>query len=153
MIQFEKFDTAANRVLNAGVMYAQQIGSTFVGSEHLLYGILSQGSDTASIFIRRSCGTAEKLDAWLMEGETRGNRTILGYDAFSPHAKRMLQMAVVFGSRSQRTEIGVANLISAMLDDAGSTAVAYLQSGGCVLPVLREERSIYYFGGTFHGKY
>lgn len=153
MIQFEKFDVSANRVLNSGVAYAQEIGSTYVGSEHLLYGILSQGSDTASVLLRRATGSAEKLNAWLMDGELRGMHTALNYESFSPHAKRMLQTAVVLGSRGQRTEIGVPHLIAALLEDADSTATEYLSSCNCDLAVLREAvRSIVGAQGiTEHG--
>ena len=44
MFKFNGFTEKANKVLNLAVASAQQLGHTYIGSEHLLLGILEEGT-------------------------------------------------------------------------------------------------------------
>lgn len=138
MIRFEKFDADANRVINAGIEKAQENGSTYVGTEHLLYGILSHGRDALSGQLRRLCGPADRLNEWMLDGEERGNKTVLSYQSFSPRARRVIQMAVVYGTRGYRGQIGTAQIIHALLEDHDATAGSFLRYCGCDCSKLLE---------------
>ncbi len=129
-MQFEKFDAPANRVLNSALEAAQSCGSTYVGSEHILYGILLQGKDGVSSLMRHACGSADKLMEWILDGEIRGSRTLLVFDCFSERARQMLNNAVVIGTRSKRPQIGIAQIAQALLLDSDATASAYLAHCG-----------------------
>lgn len=131
MIRFEKFDAEANQAINAGIEIAQQSGCTYVGTEHLLYGILAEGRDSSCALLRRRCGTAEKLMEWMANGEPRGMRTALTYDQFSPRARRALQFSVVIGARTNSAMISTTHIVMALLEDRDSTAVEYLTECGC----------------------
>jgi ATP-dependent Clp protease ATP-binding subunit ClpC len=133
-MQFDKFDAAANRVLNTALETAQSCGSTYVGSEHILYGILLQGKDGVSSLLRHACGSPDKLMEWMMDGEVRGSRTLLVFDCFSERARQMLNHAVVLGTRSKRPQIGVPQIVQAMLLDSDASASVYLVHCG-VQPV------------------
>lgn len=50
MINYEKFTKTANSAVNAAFNQAERLGHTYMGSEHLLIGILCEG--TAKIILR-----------------------------------------------------------------------------------------------------
>ena len=138
MIHFEKFDEEANAVLNAGVQNAEKMGSTYVGTEHLLYGILCCGQSVSAEILRRQCGSLKKLTDWMLDGETIGARTALSFDQFSPRARRLLQLAVMMGTRRTGAAVTSAQLIAAMLEDPDSAAMTYLQLCGVDCAALRK---------------
>lgn len=130
MIRFEKFDDGANRAIAVGVEQAQQMGCTYVGTEHLLYGLLADGHDGACALLRHRCGAPYKLAEWMTAESTRGVRTTLAYDQFSPRARRALQYAVVVSARTNSPLVSSVHIAIALLEDGDSTASAYIVSGG-----------------------
>ena len=130
MIRFEKFDDAANRAIGVGVEQAQQMGCTYVGTEHLLYGLLADGHDGACALLRRRCGAPYKLAEWMTADTPRGMRTTLAYDQFSPRARRALQYAVVVSARTNSPMVTATHIAIALLEDGDCTAAAYIVSCG-----------------------
>ena len=47
MYRFNGFTEKANRAINLAMEAAQELGHTYIGSEHLLLGLLREGSGTA----------------------------------------------------------------------------------------------------------
>lgn len=55
MYKFTGFTQKANDVLNAAIEYAENMGHTYIGSEHLLLGLLTQNGGIAyTVLINKS---------------------------------------------------------------------------------------------------
>ncbi|MBR6548191.1 MAG: hypothetical protein IKT68_01480, partial [Clostridia bacterium] len=61
MYRFNGFTEKANLALNIAIEQAQEFGHTYIGSEHILLGILSEGSGTASALLHNNSVTADAI--------------------------------------------------------------------------------------------
>lgn len=59
---FNGFTTKANEALNQAISSAEQLGHTYVGSEHLLLGLLKIGTGVAAAVLNKNGITAENIE-------------------------------------------------------------------------------------------
>ncbi|MBQ1239518.1 MAG: ATP-dependent Clp protease ATP-binding subunit ClpC, partial [Ruminococcus sp.] len=99
MFQFQGFTEKANKALNLAVQSAEQFGHSYVGTEHVLLGLLQEGSGVAYAALT-SCGvTADSISQRIQANEIGGAPTHLTADAFTPRTKRVLRSAVAVAAR------------------------------------------------------
>lgn len=55
MYNFKGFTQKANTALNLSISCAQELGHTYIGTEHLLLGLLKEGSGVAAV-VMNECG-------------------------------------------------------------------------------------------------
>ena len=91
---FNGFTTKANEALNSAISLAESLGHTYVGSEHLLLGLLRVGSGVAASVLISNGITAENIEVLLKETIGYGTPTKLSPDHFTPRAKRVLETAL-----------------------------------------------------------
>ena len=94
MFKFNGFTEKANKVLNLAVASAQQLGHTYIGSEHLLLGILEEGTGVAASVLNEKGITAEQVVERLQAVIGQGQPTSLSPNDFTPRCKRILEMAI-----------------------------------------------------------
>ena len=58
MFEFRGFTQKANKALNLAVMSAEQSGCDYIGTEHILLGLVREKSSVASAVLER-CGVTE----------------------------------------------------------------------------------------------
>ena len=81
MFQFQGFTEKANKALNLAVQSAEQFGHSYVGTEHVLLGLLQEGSGVAYAALT-SCGvTADSISQRVQANEIGGAPTHLTADA------------------------------------------------------------------------
>ncbi|MBQ1985417.1 MAG: ATP-dependent Clp protease ATP-binding subunit, partial [Clostridia bacterium] len=110
---------------------AQEMGHGYIGSEHVLYGLLAEGSGVAFHVLKKLNIELEKYEALMREKLGVGaNKTELGPNAFTPRTKRILQMAKLAASKLQSKYVGTEHLLIAIIEDGESFAVRFLQMLG-----------------------
>ena len=62
MLRFDGFTEKANQVLNCALEKAQELGHDYVGSEHMLLGMLLIGENTASEVLEKLGASASQLE-------------------------------------------------------------------------------------------
>ena len=62
---FKGFTEKANKALNLAIESAENLGQTYIGSEHILLGLCKENSGVAYTALRDSGVTAEKLEAMM----------------------------------------------------------------------------------------
>ena len=68
---FNGFTTKANEALNQAIGSAEQLGHTYVGSEHLLLGLLKIGTGVAAAVLNKNGITAENIEELIRNRELR----------------------------------------------------------------------------------
>ena len=91
---FDGFTSKANEALNKAISCAERLGHTYVGSEHLLLGLLSIGSGVAAAVLNKNGVTAEKIEELIRKDIGYGTATKLSPDYFTPRAKRVIDTAM-----------------------------------------------------------
>ena len=130
MFQFQGFTQKANKALNLAVESAQAFGHSYVGTEHVLLGLLREDTGVAATALKSCSVTAEAITDKIKGIEGVGAATSLGANDFTPRTKRVLQSAVLISSRMGSSYVGTEHLLLAVISDSDSYAVSILAELG-----------------------
>ncbi len=130
MYRFNGFTQKANHAMNLAIQCAEEMGHTYVGSEHILLGLLKEGSGVAATVLRAVEVDASQLELLMTQKIGLGIRGALGTEDFTPRTKRILQIAVMQAARMGFTYVGTEHLLLAILGESDSYAVRFLAEMG-----------------------
>lgn len=91
MFKFTGFTEKANKSLNKAVEAAQDLGHTYIGSEHLLLGLLSDTSTVAGAVLAARKLTYDQVENYIKQTVGVGVPTELVPDDFTPRSKISLK--------------------------------------------------------------
>lgn len=94
MYKFNGFTEKANNALNLAIESAQKFGHTYIGSEHILIGLLKEGSGLAYTVLNGRGITQETIEDMLESAVGKGMPTKLTPDDLTPRAKRIIEIAI-----------------------------------------------------------
>ena len=130
MFKFQGFTEKANNALNLAVESAQEFGHSYVGTEHVLLGLLKEGSGVACTALTNCGVTAEAIEQKIRAGSYTGAQTTLSPNDFTPRTKRVLRSAVAVSAKVGQNYVGTEHLLIALLSDSDSYAVSFLNDAG-----------------------
>lgn len=130
MYRFNGFTEKANNALNLAIEAAENLGHTYIGSEHIVLGLLKEGTGVAATVLNKLQVTAEQMHNLMAEKIGAGAKTSLSADDFTPRSKRVLQIAVMEAARLGHNYVGTEHLLIAILSESDSYGVRFLQSLG-----------------------
>ena len=147
MFEFKGFTEKANHAINLAVEGAEQLGHTYVGTEHILLGLLKSG-DGAAFTVLSQCGADEDTLEQLIRQEIgTGSLTRLTPEDFTPRTKRVLQTAVMQAAKLRHNYVGTEHILVALISDQESYAIRFLSKMNVrvsdVIQLLNES-----FGGS-----
>ena len=138
MFKFSGFTPKANSSINAAMTEASLLGHSFVGTEHLLWGLLREG-DCGGYKSLAECGIdCEKVLGKLLETIGRGTKSNLSPGDFSPLCRKILENSLA-EAKTAGALADTGTIISVILREPESGAVKYLSSFGCDLNALFRE--------------
>lgn len=151
MYQFKGFTEKANKALNLAIESAEEMRHNYVGTEHILYGLIKEGSGVAATALNE-CGVTEDALREKLES-INGTMSIveLTPDDFTPRTKRVLRAAVIISSKTGYTYVGTEHLLLAILSESDSYAVAFLEELGVSVERLAQAVSKGMQGGADEG--
>ena len=130
MYKFDGFTEKANNAINLAIQSAQDMGHTYIGSEHILLGLL-KNEDGAAYTVLEKCGaSADALEELIKQEIGTGSQTKLTPDDFTPRVKRILQTAIIQAGRMGHNYVGTEHILIALIADGDSYAVRFLRSTG-----------------------
>jgi ATP-dependent Clp protease ATP-binding subunit ClpC len=151
MYQFKGFTEKANKALNLAIESAEEMRHNYVGTEHILYGLVKEGSGVAATALNE-CGVTEDALREKLES-INGTMSLveLTPDDFTPRTKRVLRAAVIISSKTGYTYVGTEHLLLAILSESDSYAVAFLEELGVSVERLAQAVSKGMQGGADDG--
>ena len=136
---FNGFSEKSNEALNHAISSAEYFGHTYVGSEHLLLGILKSGSGMACSILNKKGVSVDSVENLIESIIGRGNPTELSPDFLTPRAKRVLELAVKFSKRSSASVIGTEHILMGLLSDGDNYAIKFLNDLGVDVAALSRD--------------
>ena len=127
MYRFKRFTEKAGVALNGAIDAARELGHTYVGTEHLVLGLLREGSGVAAVALASRGVTALRYARRLMEVENGGARSVLTPDDFTPRAIAAMESALTQAAMARQRYAGTEHILAAILRDDSSVAVRLLQ--------------------------
>jgi len=139
MFVFDGFTEKANKALNLAIAVASQLGHTYIGSEHILFGLVAEGSGVAAALLGKKNITKEMVQDKLEKTIGRGVSSHVSPADFTPRTKRILEMAIAESRRMGHSYVGTEHVLMAMLKEQDSYGVLFLQDMGISIKELYTE--------------
>ncbi|MBI4564331.1 MAG: ATP-dependent Clp protease ATP-binding subunit [Planctomycetes bacterium] len=137
---FEKFTERARKVMSLARQEAQRLNSEFIGTEHILLGIIQEGGGVAAkvlknlqVDLKRIRQEIEKLIT-----PSTSPTVTLGQLPFSPRAKRVIELAGESASQLGHDVIGTEHLLLGLLKENEGIAAQVLTNLGLKLDEVRD---------------
>jgi len=127
---FNGFTSKANEALNQAIGSAEKLGHTYVGSEHLLLGLLKIGSGVAAAVLNKSGVTADKIEELIRKDIGCGTPTKLSPDYFTPRAKKVIETAMSGCNSIGKKYVGTEHILIGILSEGDNYAIRFLNSLG-----------------------
>lgn len=127
MYRFKRFTEKANTALNLAIEAARELGHTYIGTEHIVLGLLREGSGVAAVVLNARGITALRYGDKLTQSEGGGVYSPLTPDDLTPRAKAAMELALTEAAMTQQRVAGTEHILAAILRDDTSVAVRLLQ--------------------------
>ena len=125
-----KFTQKAQNTLNYALSVARELGHTYVGSEHILLGILSESDSIASRLLATRGVDSKKIRRTVMDISGIGSKSQVCSADMTPRAKRIIEGAALEASRWGTGYIGTEHILYALMSERDSVAVRLLEADG-----------------------
>ena len=139
MYRFNSFTQKANDVLNLAIKVAENFGHAYIGSEHILIGVLKENTSYGAELLTEKGVTLDKIEELIKENTGVGNPTALSPNDFTPTAKRVLEVSFQLARSMRNSFVGTEHLLLALLRESDSGAVKLLNACGVEAESFTEE--------------
>ncbi len=117
----------AEAVLNAALEFAQSMGHTYIGSEHLLFALCSvEDSISAKILESRNV-RKDSIRTAVTDATGQGHRSKLTPADMTPRVRKIIEGAAVEAMKAGQNRIGSEHLLLALLCERSSVALHILE--------------------------
>ena len=123
----ENFTYKASAAVNRAFTLAGELGHTYVGSEHLLLGILDEGTSTAYTILNKNEVSITQVQARIIETIGKGDPSVLNADALTPTAKKILSNAIRLSQSLDCKFVGSEHLLMSLVRESNSCANSILR--------------------------
>src|SRR5579884_1409075 len=137
--KFDKFTERARRVLQLAQEEAQRFNHSYIGTEHLLLGLVREGDGIAARVLSNMGVQLPKVRSAVEFIIGRGETMVTGEIGLTPRAKKVIELAVDEARRMNHPSIGTEHLLLGLLEEGQGIAAGVLQSLGLNLDKVRRE--------------
>ena len=131
MYKFNGFTEKANAAVNAAIDFAQAMGHNYVGSEHILMGLLSDSDSAAYRILENAGADNDAITETIVHTIGAHSPTHLTPEDFTPRTKQLLQNAVRQAAKMGNSYVGTEHILLALIKTEGSSAIAVLSKLKC----------------------
>ena len=139
--RFEKFSERARRVLSLAQEEAQRFNHNYIGTEHILLGLVRETDGVAAKVLANLGVELNKVRSAVEFIIGRGERAASGEIGLTPRAKKVIELAVDEARRLNHHYIGTEHLMIGLLREGEGVAAGVLESLDVSLDKVRAETS------------
>lgn len=132
-----QFNERARTALDAGRTEARDLGHNYIGTEHLVLGLLVEGENLAAQVLVSSGVTVEDVRDWVEKRIGRGDAPPDTDINFTPRARKALSLAMDETEKLGGGYVRAEHILLGVIRDSGGMGVEMLDHFG-VLPSTRD---------------
>ena len=136
---FERFTDRARRVIILAQSESRLMNHTYIGTEHLLLGLISEETGVAAKALESLGASLESVRRGVEEQIGPGSTSPTGYIPFTPRAKRTLEFSLREALSLGNNYIGTEHILLGVLREGEGRGIQVLQTLGADLTNLREQ--------------
>jgi ATP-dependent Clp protease ATP-binding subunit ClpC len=137
---FDRFTDRAKKVMNLARQEAQRFNHEYLGTEHILLGLVQEGSGVAANVLKNMAIDLNKIRSEVEKIVKTGPSTVtIGQLPFTPRAKKVLELSMEEASNLGHNYIGTEHLLLGLIKENEGIAAQVLLNLGVKLEDVREE--------------
>ncbi len=137
--KFDKFTERARKVLTLANEEAQRFNHNYIGTEHILLGLVREGDGVAARVLANLGIELPKVRSAVEFIIGRGDRMVMGEIGLTPRAKKVIELAVDEARRLNHHYIGTEHLLLGLVREGEGIAAGVLESLGVSLEKVRTQ--------------
>src|SRR3954464_7566849 len=137
--RFDKFTERARRVLTLAQEEAQRFNHNYIGTEHLLLGLVREGDGVAARVLSNLGVELNRVRSAVEFIIGRGDHMIVGEIGLTPRSKKVIELAVDEARRLGHHYIGTEHLLLGLVREGEGIASAVLEKLGVRLEKVRTQ--------------
>jgi ATP-dependent Clp protease ATP-binding subunit ClpC len=138
---FERFSDRARRVVVGAQQESRALGHDYLGTEHLLLGLLAEGGGVGAKALEAlgigRAGLRERVEAMAPAAEPPVSPP--AHIPFTPSAKQVLRLSLAEAQRLGHSYIGTEHVLLALIAEREGVAARALGDAGADLERVRAE--------------
>src|ERR1700730_12312640 len=135
--RFDRFTERARKVLSLAQEEAQRFQHNYIGTEHLLLGLIREGEGVAARVLQGLGADLNKMRSATEYIIGRGDRMVLGEFGLTPRAKKVIELAVDEARRLNHHYIGTEHILLGLIREGDGIAAGVLRNTGIDLEQAR----------------
>ncbi len=134
-----RFSEKSQKMLGNSVLLAEELGHTYIGTEHILLALLTDKTSSSSIILASKGITLGKVKKMVKEYSGIGDRTKLSIADLTPRAKRIIEASYSNALKYGSELIGTEHILLSLVEEKDSVAIKMLKALGCDMVQLKDE--------------
>jgi ATP-dependent Clp protease ATP-binding subunit ClpC len=135
---FERFTERARRVVVLAQEESRLLGHNYIGTEHLLLGLLAEQQGVAARALRSLGITLDAAREQVREIIGPGQQEVRGHIPFTPRAKKILELSLREALKLGSEVISTEHLLLGLVDEGAGVGAQILERLGAAAPAVRE---------------
>ena len=136
---FERFTDRARRVIVLAQEEARGLNHNYIGTEHILLGLIPEGEGVAAKALESMGISLEAVRQEVEEIIGQGTEPPVGHIPFTPRAKKVLELSLREGLQMGHKYIGTEFLLLGLIREGEGVAAQVLVKLGADLPRVRQQ--------------
>jgi ATP-dependent Clp protease ATP-binding subunit ClpA len=136
---FDRFTERARTVMRLSQEEAQLVNHNYIGTEHILLGLVREGEGVAAKVLANLGVDLDKVRSAVEFIIGRGGRRVTGEIGLTPRAKKVLQLAGDEAARLGHHYVGTEHILLGLIREGEGIAAGVLESLGVSLERVRSE--------------
>lgn len=143
-----RFTQKAEQTVNSAMSAAVRLGHSYIGSEHMLMGLLAVKDSVAQKYLSSYGVDADNVEQTIISMAGQGESTSLSSASMTPRFKRILERAGLYARQFAQRYVGTEHILLALLNEGDCVAVKLLSSLGVHVNELIAELADYLNSGA-----
>lgn len=139
---YERFTDRARKVMQLANCEAQRCNVGYIGTEHMLLGMIKEGSGVAANVLKNlgvDLKTVRSEVEKIIQTGPRGDQLVLGKLPHTPYAKKVIELSVEEARGLNHNYVGTEHLLLGLLREEEGVAAQVLMNLGLYLKDVRKE--------------
>src|SRR5262249_26120646 len=136
---FERFTDRARRVVVLAQEEARMLNHNYIGTEHILLGLIHEGDGVAAKALESLGISLEAVRQQVEEITGRGQQPLSGHIPFTPEAKKVLELSLREALQLGHTYIGTEHILLGLIRAGDGVAAQVLVKLGGDLNRVRQQ--------------
>ena len=135
----KRFTEKAENALNNSVSLAEELGHTYIGTEHVLLALAMDETSYSSIILKGHGATKDALRKTIKDYSGAGAKSNLNAKDMTPRCRKVLERSVDNAEKYGQGIIGTEHILLSLLEERDSVAIKHLRSLGIEISPLKDE--------------